>query len=263
MPAYNAGKYISESIKSLQKQSHNRWELLVINDGSTDSTKEIILQFDDKRIYYFEQANKGVSAARNVGLANMRGDYFCFLDADDVLPPKSLESRIKVFGQFSDVDFVDGSVEIRNADLSNVLSTYQPSYKGNPHDLLARLDQRCFFGPSWMIRRKEGVNYQFKEGMTHGEDLLFYLSISEVGNYSYTPEVILHYRKNKGSAMSNLKGLEQGYMFFYQYVKNLFTVSTSTKSYLRRRIIRIMFLSYIRKFEPVNATRSLVRFLLA
>ena len=78
MPVYNAEAFISEAITSVIRQSHKNWELLIVNDGSTDRSKNIIHSFPDKRIQYFEQQNRGVSVARNVGLKNMKGDYFCF-----------------------------------------------------------------------------------------------------------------------------------------------------------------------------------------
>src|SRR3954465_7326609 len=90
MPAYNAESYISDAIRSVMSQSYENWELLVVDDGSDDKTAEIITSFTDHRIRYFRQVNKGVSAARNLALTQLRGDYFCFFDSDDILPRKSL-----------------------------------------------------------------------------------------------------------------------------------------------------------------------------
>ena len=101
MPVYNAGKYINRAIDSVINQSFQNWELLIINDGSTDDSEHKINEYSDKRIKYFQQINQGVSSARNQGLRHMNGGYFCFLDADDYLPSGSIESRYHKLGQFS------------------------------------------------------------------------------------------------------------------------------------------------------------------
>ena len=78
MPAYNSGKYIADTIKSVLSQQYAYWELLIIDDGSTDNTREVVQTFKDGRIKMFAQPNAGVSAARNNGLEQMSGSFFCF-----------------------------------------------------------------------------------------------------------------------------------------------------------------------------------------
>ncbi|MBK8309957.1 MAG: glycosyltransferase family 2 protein [Chitinophagaceae bacterium] len=78
MPAYNVSFYIADSIQSVVDQTYSNWELLIINDGSTDNTAEVVQKFTDPRIRYFEKENGGVSSARNVGLDEMKGDFFAF-----------------------------------------------------------------------------------------------------------------------------------------------------------------------------------------
>jgi glycosyltransferase involved in cell wall biosynthesis len=107
LPVYNNEKYVRYSIDSVLSQNHANWELLVVNDGSTDTSKEIIESYSDKRIIKIHQQNKGVSGARNSAMKRMSGDYFCFLDADDTLSPNSLSSRLGIFLLDSGLDFVD------------------------------------------------------------------------------------------------------------------------------------------------------------
>ncbi|MDN4164761.1 glycosyltransferase family 2 protein [Cytophagales bacterium LB-30] len=219
LPFYNSESYISESINSVLSQHYKSWELLLINDGSTDTSKEIALSFRDPRIRYFEQENKGVAAARNVGLAHMKGDYFCFLDADDVLPPNSLASRLLLFEQAPYMSFVDGVVQKVDVCLQQVVSIWRPSLQGTPLEELIRLNGTCFLGLTWLIKRKPGRKYRFKEGLSHGEDLLFFMELArEGGQYAYTEDIILHYRNTPGSAMKNLKGLERGYRSIEQEI---------------------------------------------
>ncbi len=258
IPAYNASQYITEAIESVLRQTHKNWELLIVNDGSTDDTLDIIKQFDDKRIKIFSQENKGVSAARNVALSNMHGDYFCFLDADDVLPPFSLDVRLAVFKRNDNIAFVDGIVEVKNRDLSEIIRIYKPSFSGFPRVELIKLSEKCFFGPSWMIKNDKSKTYKMKEGLSHGEDLLFYIENANQGLYDYTDECVLYYRQTSGSAMSNLKGLQTGYRQIYHEIKKNNWANFWQLLYLRMKISKIMFLSFLKKGKLWSALKTLV-----
>ena len=86
MPAYNAEKYIEKAIRSVLAQTYKEWELIVINDCSTDNTEQIVLKIasEDIRIRYLKNAvNSGVSESRNVGIKKSRNDWIAFLDSDD------------------------------------------------------------------------------------------------------------------------------------------------------------------------------------
>jgi|TARA_Y100000294_G_scaffold172106_1_gene186415 glycosyltransferase involved in cell wall biosynthesis len=263
MPVYNCEKYIGDAITSVIDQTYQNWELLIVNDGSTDSTKDMIFRFNDKRIRYFEHENRGVSFARNVALKCMKGNYFCMLDSDDVLPIDSIYSRLKILDEKPDVYFVDGKVIFVDENMNPLGREFIPSYKGVPFNKLLKISNSCYFGPSWMIRYNPIVEYNFREGMTHAEDLLFYLTISKTGKYDYTHKPILYYRHNSGSAMKDLQGLEEGYCKLLESVKLDLKPNSFTYNYLRYRIIRIMFLSHLRNGrDAVSAFKSIYRYLL-
>ena len=262
LPVYNGSKYIEEAINSVLHQSYEKWELLIINDGSTDATKDEIFKFSDIRIKYYEQENRGVSAARNLAIDNMQGDYFCFLDADDAMTPESLMARLNIFKKNSDVSFVDGKVIYMNSNMKPTGREYIPRFKGTPYYNLLRLSSSCYFGPSWMIRNESKVKYSFREGMTHAEDLLFYLTISKSGKYDYTDKPILYYRNNPQSAMKDFKGLEEGYFKLLESVRLDLKPDKPSFHYFKYRVIRIMFLSHLKDGrDPNSAFRSLFRFL--
>lgn len=260
MPAYNAELYIAEAINSVINQRWQKWELLIINDGSTDGTEGVVKNFLDKRIKYFIQPNKGVGAARNIGLANMEGDYFCFLDADDVLPELSLQSRIGIFGQNSNIKFVDGIVEKRDSSLKVPNGKFFPDFANrNPLQELANLSGKCFFGPSWMIKREKGEKPQFQDCLYHAEDLLFYMQQARYGGiYSYTEETVYIYRKNPLSAMANLEGLEKGYRQVYDFIKNWEELAPVTILSYHLKVKKIMFLSYLRAGKLSKAFKALL-----
>ncbi len=245
MPAYNAGKYISEAIQSVLNQNYIHWELLIVNDGSIDDTQSIIDQFLDPRIIKFEQTNLGVSAARNIGLKHMTGDYFCFLDGDDILPIDSLRERVKVLSLYPSIDFVDGKVNYINVLGSPLDKSYLPSLKGEAYSSLLKLKSNCFLGNTWMIRRETKKNYNFDISLKYCEDLYFYLTISEGKQYDYITQPILLYRQSDGSAMKNLKGLESGYIKLIQKIRAFERTNNYHVIYLKIKITKIMVLSHL------------------
>ena len=259
MPAYNSSKYIGEAINSVIDQEHQNWELIVINDGSTDDTEEKVLQFKDSRIKYFKQVNRGVAVARNLGLQEMSGDFFCFLDADDTYYKASLSSRLKVFNESDGICFVDGASRVYDNNTKETTRVYIPRFKGICTNKLLSLSEDCFFGQTWMVKVVEGVEYRFKDGQTHSEDITFFLSICELGEYSYVDDFILDYRTCHGSAMSDLKGLEKGYFTYLSEAKKLYPKRKMKFIELRVRVAKIMFLSYLSYGQIWSALRVIRR----
>jgi glycosyltransferase involved in cell wall biosynthesis len=96
IPTYNAQDFISECIQSVINQTYRNIEIIIINDGSTDSTREIIEKFDDIRIRIINQVNKGASFSKNVGLAHAKGDYIQYLDADDKLSKDKILNQVLI-----------------------------------------------------------------------------------------------------------------------------------------------------------------------
>src|ERR1044071_2240111 len=94
IPAYNAEKYIKDTIDSVKAQTYPDWEIIVVNDGSTDGTPDLVNKEEDHRIKMISQSNGGVSSARNNGLKQAIGEYVVFLDADDLLTTGFLAARV-------------------------------------------------------------------------------------------------------------------------------------------------------------------------
>jgi teichuronic acid biosynthesis glycosyltransferase TuaG len=115
MPAYNAAAYIAQSIASVQQQTYEHWELIIIDDGSTDETATIATSFaaNDKRIIYIEQVNGKQGKARNTGIKAAKGNVIAFLDADDMWMKEKLEKQLAFISStnadlvFSDVIMID------------------------------------------------------------------------------------------------------------------------------------------------------------
>jgi glycosyltransferase involved in cell wall biosynthesis len=119
MPSYNRAHLISKGIKSVIDQSYKNWELMIVDDGSNDNTKDVVASFKDVRIKYIYQENAERSAARNNGINHASGEWICFLDSDDYYLPNHLET----FNIFIDENhvppsfIVTGGLEERNGEL--------------------------------------------------------------------------------------------------------------------------------------------------
>jgi glycosyltransferase involved in cell wall biosynthesis len=94
IPTYNRAHLVAEAVESVLNQTYRDFELIVVDDGSTDNTEEIVRSFLDDRVKYVKQSNKGVSAARNMGIATAKGDFIAFLDHDDLFLPEKLSVQL-------------------------------------------------------------------------------------------------------------------------------------------------------------------------
>jgi teichuronic acid biosynthesis glycosyltransferase TuaG len=188
MPAYNADRYVAESIRSVLAQSFGNWELVVVDDGSTDNTREVVQGFvaGDARVKYLERPNGGQAAARNTGLAAARGNLIAFLDADDLWLPEKLAAQIAVLDRTNvDLVYSDGYIfsedgaedrfnilpgEARGAEMfralftSNRIATLSVLVKRRVLDSAGRFDedrayQNCEDYDLWMRLAKNGASF--------------------------------------------------------------------------------------------------------
>lgn len=108
IPAFNYGNYLQECINSLIQQEYEEWEAIIIDDGSTDNTIEVCHQLaqQDKRVRYIRQPNQGQPSARNTGLALSNGSFIQFLDADDIIQPKKLQSQVSFLESNKTIDII-------------------------------------------------------------------------------------------------------------------------------------------------------------
>ncbi len=109
IPAFNAGKYLSEALESVFAQTHPPLEILVVNDGSTDDTAAVMEQYGD-RIIALHQENAGIGAARNAALGRARGEFIACLDADDAFSPTKLADHVAAFERYPEVDLTFGTM---------------------------------------------------------------------------------------------------------------------------------------------------------
>ncbi len=106
MPAYNAAEYIAEAIESVLIQNYRNFELIIVDDGSTDNTKDIIAGFKDEKIKYFYKENAGTASARNLAMKESKGDFLITLDADDMITPDFIAKHLQQFEKHPETDLV-------------------------------------------------------------------------------------------------------------------------------------------------------------
>ncbi len=151
MPVFNGERFIAQSIESVLAQTYPHWELIVVNDGSTDGTAGIVAQFTDPRIRCIQQDNKGLAGARNTGIDEARGKYLAFLDADDVWRPRFLERCVSVLQgtpNFAGVYTLNYHIDKDGAQLPKWGGQVVPA-----EALYARLLQGGFFPPCTVVIR--------------------------------------------------------------------------------------------------------------
>ena len=133
MPAYNSADYIGQAIESVLIQNYPKFELLIVDDGSTDNTREVILQYKDERIKYFYKENGGPSSARNHAIKQAKGQYIMPLDADDMMVPNFIISHLKEFEKHPEADLVYSDVLLIDKVGNPIKVMNKPEYQDRRH----------------------------------------------------------------------------------------------------------------------------------
>ena len=193
IPAHNYGHFIAATLDSLAAQTFENWECIVVDDGSTDNTAEVVRAYaaKDARVRYLSQKNSRQAAARNNGVQNSAGKYLQFLDADDLIEPRKLERQVEYLEQHRDVDIVYSDARFfRSENPSERLYTmwgenkpWQPGISGCGTEVLpALLELNSILINAPLTRRSivERVG-PFDEELPPIEDWDFWLRCAEAG----------------------------------------------------------------------------------
>lgn len=188
---YNAEEYLAACIESIINQSYRDWELILINDGSKDSSLEICYRYaeQDDRLRVYSQENKGQSAAQNVGLGYSRGEFVAFLDSDDTVEPETYEDAVSVLEANRGVDFVQipwNCLSYRGNDFGRVKS-FAPIFDGEAM-MSAWLFENQIAWTNWskIYRRELFDGVTFKEGILFEDALMTATIISRARGVAYS-----------------------------------------------------------------------------
>lgn len=224
VPTFNNAKYIVAAIDSIRKQSHKDTEIIVIDDGSTDNTQQIMKTFPD--VVYVYQQHQGPAKARNKGLSEAHGEYIQFLDSDDVLLPTKLEKCLAVFDSHPDVGLVYTDYEVRNSDLKEPIAIQSTIPQKPQGSVLAELinSMSTFFAPHCALIRRSHIDAVngFNEHLMGTEDWFLWVSLAAQGvGFYHLNEVLAWTRKHDTNLSNNTLNLAYARLHAYEALRQL------------------------------------------
>lgn len=192
MPAYNCGKYISAAIRSILSQTFNNFELIIIDDGSTDDTETIVTGFEDKRLKYIRIQHSGTAAALNFGISKCSYDWIARIDADDLNIPDRLEKQVQYLAKNPDIDILSSwSVYFR--DPARILFFLNEPL--NHDEIHKYLDLHNPLNQSAMICRKNIFErFKFNESLDSNEDYELLYRLRDYYTLGNMPEYLVYTR---------------------------------------------------------------------
>lgn len=241
MPAYNAGKYIAEAVRSVIDQTYTNWELVIVNDGSNDDTAVILKQFTDSRISIHHQENRGQCAAANKAFHLSKGRLIKFMDADDMISPGYIAEQVKRIGDSDDIIASAAWGRFYNDDISTFkLNEDLIRQDGKPIDwLVSSMDgkQAMMQCAIWLIPRavleKSGL---WDERLSLINDFEFIIRVLLCAReIRFAENAVLYYRSGLQNSLSSLKS-GKGAQSAYDSIK--------------------MGTSYMLVFEPSNRVKK-------
>lgn len=202
-PTYNRESFLPIAVKSVLSQSFLNWELLIIDDGSTDNTRKIVRDYElDSRIRYFYQENSGQAAARNVGLGHANGEYICFLDSDNAWVRDKLKIQIALFAEIANIDVVYGDIEIIDRDGKVLSRKNMARFSGHITEHLLQ-DNCVSFNTAMTKASTLKLIGGMDEAVGVGDDYDLWLRISVSAKFLYVPEIFVQYRVMDDQISSN------------------------------------------------------------
>jgi glycosyltransferase involved in cell wall biosynthesis len=241
MPAYNVASYIGEAIASVLAQTHRDVELMVVDDGSTDSTAMIAAHFAarDSRVNLLRQPNGGISNARNHALRCSRGEFLAILDSDDVWEPEFLEAQLAVLRARPDVDIVTGNGWFLGSRLHG--RPVRPTPDPRPEPTLASIlaDEEAIFIMSVMRRRVYETVGPFDESMRTNEDYDYWLRAAIAGfTFTRNDRPLAHYRRRDDSLSANEVRMMRGILRVYEKMRPRLADRPHELAILERQYLR-------------------------
>lgn len=238
IPAYNAAKTIQETIASVLNQTFSNLELIVINDGSQDSTLDVLSSIKDSRLQVFSSENSGVCMARNRGIELASGEFISFLDADDIWTLDKLEAQLTALQKnpqagvaYSWVDYID--------EYGNFFHPGNPiTVNGSAYEKM--LIQNILENGSNPLIRREALTEIgiFDESLTLAEDWDMWLRLSERYDFVTVPSVQILYRSSSSSASTNIVKMEQSAL---RLIEKSFKNAPASLQYIKKNTLSTLY----------------------
>ena len=219
-PSYNSAKFIAETIQSVQNQTHQNWEMIIVDDGSSDETENVVLSIieNDKRIQFHKlNQNSGPAVARNTGIEKASGDYMTFIDADDIWFSTFIENNIKTI-QETGIPFVFSSYRRANEQLEFVYSDFIVPHKVSYTDILKSNSISCL--TAFLDIKKLGKKYM--PLIRKRQDMGLWLNYLKVIPFAHgIQKTQAIYRIRENSLSRKKSDLIKYQWQFYRQVENL------------------------------------------
>lgn len=200
MPSYNTGKYIGDSIRSVLAQTYKNWELIIVDDCSTDDSDAIVAAFADPRIRYLKNpVNSGAAVSRNWGLREAKGRWIAFLDSDDTWHPEKLEKQVRFMEQTGyKFTYTDYKIQLNGTWLPYI-------YYGPDKVTKRKMKDYCYFSTITVMYDREYVGLIQIEPVKKNNDYAMWLRVIEKAPCYRLPECLSYYIKHDGSISSGSK----------------------------------------------------------
>jgi glycosyltransferase involved in cell wall biosynthesis len=214
VPTYNHARFIREAVDSALAQTRPPLEVIIVDDGSTDGTPEILASYGD-RIRVLSQAKSGVAAARNAGIAAARGEYLAFLDSDDGWYPRKLEAQMPRFDAEPSVGLVHCGVARVDAE-GRTVRTAVGGMEGRVAEAMLRLDREVIVaqGSSIVVPKRVAEEIGgYDTRLPPSEDWDFCYRLATRYAIGYVPEVLVRHRQHEGGIHMNIPAMERAMLF--------------------------------------------------
>jgi len=228
IPVYNAEEFITDTLRSVLEQDHQQMEILVVNDGSTDTSMEKCRALNDERIRIMDKNNTGVSDSRNVGLQQASGKYVCFFDADDLMAPQFLSARVNFMEENQEYIGVCGQVVKKFQQTGQIQTDKFDGISTDPFKNILLFNKRSITCPSnFLFRRSwiESAQVKFNSLLSSSADRFFLLEVSLWGNIyqinKENTELVYLIRTNSMSHMLTETLLEDNLKFKNEVLKKI------------------------------------------
>ena len=256
VPVYNTSKYLDKCLKSLVNQTFNDFEIIIVNDGSTDNSKSIIYNYQKKynNIKLINQKNQGLSSARNNGVKEASGKYLIFIDSDDYVECNLLKEIDK---EINEVEVLRYQVMIEDEDGNNVKIFNEKTFDViNGFDAFKMLSNYHFVEPAWCYVFKKDYyldnNFKFEIGVYHEDYGLIPYVIYKARKVKSISYIGYHYVQRSGSIMNNSdykKTVKKAFDMLKQYK----TLRLFSKNIRKKNNLDDYYLSYISNCVIVKA----------
>lgn len=225
IPTYNRQKLLARAIESVLNQTFKDFELIIVDDGSTDNTKEVVREFQkrDSRIKYIWQENSGAPARpKNTGIKNAKGNYIAFLDDDDEWLSEKLEKQLELFeGLESDLGFVGCNILVINESNKKIWREYKIPRYSSQIFFEELLEGNFILTSSSIMIKKEVLDKigLFDENLKFGDDWDLWLRIAKKYKFDFAPEFLIKYYIHGGNIIPNLPPMKEAREFEYIFTK--------------------------------------------